>query len=179
MKVIERYYDKNSKAYDILVKHSKLVTKKALDIAKRVPELKPDLKFIEEAAMLHDIGIIKTNAPSIGCFGDKKYLCHGVLGAEILKDEGLIKHAKVCDNHIGLGISKEEILANKLPLELKDYIPETIEEEIISLADNFYSKNPNRMHKQLTINEARNSRLKYGEKNVKRFDDICKKYKLV
>ena len=55
IKIIQKYYDKDSKSYHFLVEHSKMVTQKALEIAKKVPQFHPDLKFIEEAAMLHDI----------------------------------------------------------------------------------------------------------------------------
>lgn len=65
LKIIQKYYEVGSKSYEILVAHSELVTKKALEIAKKVPHLNPGLKFIEEAAMLHDIGIFLTNFPDI------------------------------------------------------------------------------------------------------------------
>jgi uncharacterized protein len=55
------------------------------------PEMNLDERFIQEAALLHDIGIFLTNAPKIHCFGDYPYICHGYLGAEILRKEGLDK----------------------------------------------------------------------------------------
>ncbi len=65
LKIIQQYYDVDSKSYHYVIRHSDMVTKKALDISKRIKHLSPDIKFIEEAAMLHDIGIFLTNAPSI------------------------------------------------------------------------------------------------------------------
>ena len=56
VKIIEKYYNKNSEAFRILVTHSTMVTNKAIKIAKRIPELNPDIQFIKEAAMLHDTG---------------------------------------------------------------------------------------------------------------------------
>ena len=35
--------------------------------------------------MLHDIGIFQTDAPGIHCFGSQPYICHGRLGAELLR----------------------------------------------------------------------------------------------
>jgi uncharacterized protein len=67
IKIIQKYYEIDSELYQLLVEHSKAVVKKALEIAKKVPHLSPDLKFIEDAAMLHDIGIFLTNTPTIGC----------------------------------------------------------------------------------------------------------------
>lgn len=140
IKLIEKYYKEDPEAYRFLVKHSESVAKKALEVARKVPEFNPDLKFIEEAAMLHDIGIFLVNAPTIGCFGDKEYVCHGYLGREILKKEGLPKHALVCERHVGLGISLEEIERRNLPLPRRDMLPVSIEEEIICFADKFFSK---------------------------------------
>ena len=57
----------------ILLVHSRSVTDKALALAKKHPELDLDLNFIEEAAMLHDIGIFLTDAPDIQCFGTHPY----------------------------------------------------------------------------------------------------------
>ncbi len=33
------------------------------------PEIQADRKFVEEAALLHDIGVYKTYAPEIACSG--------------------------------------------------------------------------------------------------------------
>ena len=84
IEIIQKYYTPKSEAYRILVDHSRDVANKALAIARNHPELNLDLEFIEEAAMLHDIGIFKCKAESIGCFGDAEYICHGYLGADIM-----------------------------------------------------------------------------------------------
>ena len=60
---LAQYYDSRSKAFKILVEHGKRVAKKARAAAKRVPGLKPDLVFINTAAMLHDIGIFLDPQP--------------------------------------------------------------------------------------------------------------------
>jgi len=56
------------------------------------------LGFIEEAALLHDIGIFNTNLPKIGCYGRHPYISHGYLGRELLENEGLAAHALVCES---------------------------------------------------------------------------------
>ena len=63
--IIQKFYKKDSIAYQILVTHSKAVTRKALEIAKSLSQHNPDLQFIEEAAMLHDIGIFLTHHPEL------------------------------------------------------------------------------------------------------------------
>jgi uncharacterized protein len=46
----------------------------------------------------------------------------------------------VCERHVGVGISIEEIIARALPLPRRDMRPVTLEEQIIAYADKFYSK---------------------------------------
>lgn len=139
--IICKYYDPDSRLFDILMQHNEHVVEKALDVASKAPHLKPDLDFIKEAAFLHDIGIFKTNAPGLGCFGEHPYICHGDLGRMLLEDIGLLPHALVCDRHMGVGMSKEEIAKSGLPLPARDMIPLSIEEQIICYADKFFTKN--------------------------------------
>ena len=56
IQIIEQYYPKDSDIHYILLIHSEHVRDKALAIAARNPDLRLDLDFIAEAAMLHDIG---------------------------------------------------------------------------------------------------------------------------
>ena len=140
LEIIEKYYTKGSELYNILMNHSIDVKNKALTIAETHPELNADKTFIEEASMLHDIGIFLTDAPSIQCFGDEPYIRHGILGAEILRREGFPQHALVCERHTGAGLTKDEIIQQNLPLPHHDMMPVSIEEQIICFADCFFSK---------------------------------------
>jgi uncharacterized protein len=177
-KIIRKYYKKNHLAYKILLKHSKLVKKKALKIAKSNKNLNLNIKFIKEASMLHDIGIIETYAPNIGCYGQKPYLLHGHLGSQILKKEGLLKHALICERHTGVGITKKEIIKKKLPLPKKEMVPKSHEEEIICLADKFFSKTPGKLDKEKSLDEIRKDLSKYGKDKVKKFNKLIEKYNL-
>jgi len=170
--LISKYYHPKSKAFQVLVGHSRAVSDKALKIAVKHSELNPDLQFIEEAAMIHDIGIFMTNAPKLFCFGDYPYLAHGYLGCEIITNLGFPEHGLVCERHTGVGITKEEILERKLPLPYRDFIPETVEEQIIAFADKFYSKSTG-VHTEKSLSEVRQSVLKFGKSNVLRFEAWC------
>ena len=97
--IIKKYYPESSDAYRILVTHSRSVADKALALARLHPEMNLDLTFIEEAAMLHDIGIFLCNAPDIDCHGEADYICHGYLGADLMRKEGYPRHALVCESH--------------------------------------------------------------------------------
>lgn len=165
-RIIDKYYSDNPALRHILVVHSRSVADAALEIARRHPELPVDTGFLEEAAMLHDIGIFKTHAPGIQCFGDQPYICHGLLGGELLRSEGLPRHARVAERHTGTGLTAEDIRRQGLPLPVFDYVPETVEEQIICYADKFFSKT--RLDHRKTADEALRSLMKFGDGSVRR-----------
>jgi len=167
IEIINEFYKPGSKLHNIYMKHSNQVTQKALETAEKAKHLNPDTKFIREAAMLHDIGIFMTDAPSIGCYGEHLYICHGILGRVILEQKGFHSHAMVCERHVGVGISVEDIKKSKLPLPLRDMRPVTLEEKIISYADKFYSKNNGR---EKSIKQIVQGIQKYGQDKVEVFN---------
>lgn len=166
IKLLKKYYTNNKEGYKILLTHSQSVTRKALEMTQKHPELNLDLQFIKEAAMLHDIGIYQTNAPDLYCFGTQPYICHGILGAAILRDEKLEKHALVCERHTGTGIGIEEIKNQQLPLPLKDYSPQSLEEQLICFADKFFSKT--HLDKERTMEQVYRSLEKFGKKGIEK-----------
>ena len=91
--IIDFYYPLDNELKKIYNIHAGKVTELALEMARKHPELELDLQFIEEAAMLHDLGIFLTDAPRIYCCGTEPYLCHGYLGAELLRSRGYERHA--------------------------------------------------------------------------------------
>jgi uncharacterized protein len=121
-------YAPNEKVFLLVLNHSKNVQKIALKTAKKVKDI--NLDFIKTASLLHDIG--RFSCPP----RTDNSIRHGIVGYEILKKEGLIKHANVCRVHIGVGITKEDVLKQNLPLPKEDMIPLTKEEMIITYADN-------------------------------------------
>lgn len=177
LKIIEKYYEPDSKAYYFLIHHSKLVAKKALEVAYRVRELCPDFKFIEEASMLHDIGIFMTHAPKIGCYGFHPYISHGYLGREILQKEGLPRHATVCETHVGVGLTIHDIETNKFPLPKRDMLPISLEEKIICFADKFYSKKEHSLQREKSVPEIREIIAKFSDDKLKQFDEWLEFFK--
>lgn len=167
--IIREFYDPGSKAYGLLHQHGRQVASKALDIAIKMPHINPDLTFIQEAAMLHDIGVFMTNSPELGCSGGYPYVCHGYLGREILEKRGLPLHALVCERHVGVGITAEEIKRRHLPLPVRDMVPVSIEEKIVCFADKFFSKNGNLNKNEQSIKEILSNLERYGHDKVERF----------
>lgn len=166
-KIIDKYYPEDNEQKRMLLSHSRDVADMALAIADRHPELNIDRRFLEEAAMLHDIGILHTHAPSIHCNGTEHYIRHGVIGAQMLRDEGLPRHALVCERHTGTGLTREQIERQNLPLPHQDFVPVSIEEQVICYADKFYSKSHPDVEK--SPEQALKSVGRFGEECACRF----------
>lgn len=165
--IIDKYYQEDNELRHILITHSRAVTDKALRIADQHPELDIDRQFVEEAAMLHDIGIFRCDAPGICCYGTEPYICHGRIGAELLREEGYPRHARVCERHTGAGLTLDDIVSQDLPLPHLSFLPETVEERLICYADKFFSKT--RPDREKTFEQAEHSLMKFGEAGVERF----------
>lgn len=172
--VIDKYYPEENELRHILLTHSRSVADKALEIADRHPELGLERDFLFEGAMVHDIGIFLTDADTICCFGDKPYICHGYLGADLMRTEGYPRHALVCERHTGAGLSLQQIVAQNLPVPHREMVPVSLEEQVICFADKFYSKT--HLDQEKSVEKARKSLEKYGDEGVQRFDCWCKMF---
>ena len=162
--LLKKYSKGRNKAFEKVLSHSRTVQRIALKIAKKIP--KADVEFIKIAAILHDIGRFKYMP------GSRDMIKHGVEGARILLKQGLDKRfANVCERHLGCGITKKDIKEQKLPLQIKCYVPYTINEKIISYADSLVFGN-----REGTIKEvAERYRKELGEEYAERFKKQHKK----
>ena len=172
--IIDKYYPEDNELKRILVTHSRSVADKALWIAETHPELELDKQFLEEAALLHDIGVFLTDAPGIHCYGTHPYICHGYLGSQLLQQEGFLRHALVCERHTGAGMSFQSILEKNLRFPHREMVPVSLEEQVICFADKFFSKT--RLDSEKTIEKALKSISKYGEDGVIRFNNWCERF---
>ena len=153
LSIINKYYPDDNELRQLLLKHSRQVADRCLQIARKHKELPVDVQFLEEAAMLHDIGIFRCHAPSIYCMGSEPYIKHGPIGGDLLRAEGFPRHARVAERHTGTG--------------LPGYEPETLEEQIVCYADKFYSKSvPDHVR---SVMETAQSLEKFGREGVKKF----------
>ena len=165
--IIDEYYPSENELRRILMVHSRQVADRCQLIASKHPELRLDKEFLEEAAMLHDIGIYRTNAPGIQCFGTEPYIRHGLIGGQILREKGWERHARVCERHTGTGLTAWDIEQQQLPLPHEDFMPEELEEQVVCYADKFYSKT--RPGSERTVVEAMRALEKFGWDGIRRF----------
>ncbi len=129
-----------------VISHSIQTTQTALKAAKKIKEQGKliDCNFILVGSLLHDIGRCKSHR-----------IDHGIIGAQLLRKEGLPEEvAKIAENHLFAGITKHE--AVNLGLPFRNYLPVTLEEKIITYADNISKKEP-----LLTLDEVIDRYSKY------------------
>ncbi|MHA2429515.1 MAG: HDIG domain-containing metalloprotein [Promethearchaeota archaeon] len=159
-------------AFDLLKKmkvpyhvrrHSLKVAEKALVIAEGITKMKVNQNLLEIGALLHDIGRSKTH-------GFK----HALIGGKILRERGFPEElARICETHILGGLDKED--AKTVGLPERDFLPNSIEEKIICLADKHMAG-----IREVSIEERfRRWFLKYGKtkillKSKKRIESIQK-----
>jgi len=109
-----------------VIAHCKSVAEFAARIAKRIvgQGVKIDEELVQAGALLHDLGRSKSHG-----------IDHAIVGAGLARELGLDpKIIMIIERHIGAGIPAGE--AVKLGLPKKDYLPETLEEKIVTHADN-------------------------------------------
>ena len=134
-KIIDFFYPEANTLRDILLVHSKGVAQLAEEILDRHPELQADREIVIAGAMIHDIGIRNCDAAGIECYGSEPYICHGILGADMIRKnqntlcltpEESEKLARICERHTGTGLTKKQIESQNLPLPHRDLTPETL-----------------------------------------------------
>lgn len=180
LSIIQRYYTPGNDDYRVLVHHSTQVAQLAVALGRRlVIHHEPvDIEFVEEAAMLHDIGMCRTDAPGIYCFGTEPYIMHGILGRKMLDSMGLFRHGRVCERHTGAGITAQEIISQHLPISpARDLLPESIEEKLVCYADKFFSKS-HLDDGPRSIERIRQSLAKFGGDSLQRFDEMARMFGL-
>lgn len=169
--IIGDCYPRGSLTWELLMQHGEKVATKALAIIDHAGWLSIDRDFVWQAAMLHDIGIGRVNAPELGCTGALPYVCHGVEGKAMLDRLGLQRHGWVCERHVGVGITIRQIVQRKLPLPLREMLPVSVEERLICYADKFFSKTDNGRHEK-SVDAIVKGLARYGADNVSRFNEL-------
>lgn len=173
--IFEKFYIGNPELLSTVRIHSGCVARKALGCLCS-NNIEADLNFVKEAAMLHDIGVVRCNAPSIFCFGQLPYICHGVEGRKILDSMGLPRHALVCERHTGSGLTIADIKAQNLPLPLRDMLPLSIEEKAICYADKFFSKSGD-ITEEKTLEKVIAQMEAHGKASLLRFLELHSMFK--
>jgi uncharacterized protein len=125
-------------ALDMVYGHCLVVRGITEQILNRADDVDGDL--VRAGALLHDIGAYRLYDDA-GELDHANYIRHGVLGHELLAEEGLPERiCRFASHHTGVGISREEVIRQGLLIPPGDYMAETQEEAIVMYADKFHTK---------------------------------------
>jgi len=123
-----------------IIAHSKKVRRIALRVARELRRngFEVDLELVGRGALLHDIGRSFTHG-----------LDHGYYGGKMLREEEEREEvARIAERHVLGGISRDE--AERMGLSARDFLPETLEEKVVSYADKLSESNKmQRLEKRL------------------------------
>ena len=193
--IIYHFYPHDTALRRLLILHSEKVRDKAFAILEEACRNNPstellciDEQLVNDGALLHDLGIGRTYGPGIHCEGNEPYICHGIIGARMLRDlidenrclkfsvapERLEQIARICERHTGAGLSMRDIVNQNLPITPpRDLVPETLEEKLVCLADKFYSKSGD-PSKEKDLERVKRSLMKFGADSTARFEELCR-----
>jgi len=157
---------KDQKIFSDIYVHCQIVAEIADELIQK-NNLNVNKALVHASALLHDVGGY-TFDDIEDAFKNGDYITHAIRGYEILKEEGYDNAiCEIVRNHVGVGVTKKNIIELKLHLPLEDYTPKTAEQELVMYADKFHSK-----FKQPVFNSP-----EWYKKNVVRFgSDHPKKF---
>ncbi|MCW2863011.1 MAG: metal dependent phosphohydrolase [Actinoallomurus sp.] len=99
-----------------------------------------DVALVRAGALLHDLGVYRLY-DTAGELDHSQYVRHGVLGHELLAKEGFAEAlCRFCSCHTGVGISRDDVRRQGLPLPVADYCAESGEERLVMYADKSHTK---------------------------------------
>lgn len=99
-----------------------------------------DADLVRAGCLLHDIGVYRLY-DTAGQLDHRFYIRHGVLGYELLREAGLPEVlCRFCAHHTGVGLTRDDVQRQGLPLPPADYLADTAEERLVMYADKFHSK---------------------------------------
>lgn len=99
-----------------------------------------DIELVRAGALLHDIGVYRLY-DGAGLLDHGGYIRHGILGFQLLAEEGFPERlCRFASRHTGVGLSRQDVARQGLPLPPADYLAETGEETLVMYADKFHSK---------------------------------------
>lgn len=143
-----------------VIAHCKAVRDCACEYAARCPDA--DFTLVETGAMLHDIGRGITHT-----------IRHAQAGADLLRSMGFPEEiARIVECHTGAGLTADE--CTLLGLAPRDCMPRTIEEKIVTHADNLLAGT-----RRMTIDESLASAINLPEKARRRMYELSQEVELL
>jgi len=168
---LHKKYSTSDEIYNLVFTHCCIVRDIAIQLI-NTNSLNVDLKLVEVGALLHDIGVYPLFDASGKLREGVQYITHGIEGERILKKENLPEYIwRFAAHHTGVGLSKQDVIDQKLPLPITDYLAVTDEELLIMYADKFHSKTTPPYFN--SYEWYRKDVAKFGEDKVAKFDAMA------
>jgi uncharacterized protein len=174
IEALHRKYAPSDAAFDLVFTHCKIVSEIAEQcIANK--QLDVDAQLVKVGCLLHDIGVYELLNEDGTEREDMHYITHGIRGEKILKAEGFPEVIwRIGSHHTGVGLTKQDITSQSLPLPVEDYLAETTEGELVMYADKFHSKNtPPNFN---TFERYKQTVSKFGDEKSEKFAQLAEKF---
>jgi uncharacterized protein len=160
-------------AFDLVYTHCVIVCGIAEQLLRRSgPGL--DAELVRAGSLLHDIGVYRLYDTD-GKLDDSQYVRHGLLGHELLAGEGFPEtFCRFASCHTGMGLSRDDVRRQGLPLPAADYLAVSAEEQLVMYADKFHSKTSPPMF--VTAGSYAASVRRYGEDKAAAFSAMRERF---
>ncbi|PWV50178.1 MULTISPECIES: HD domain-containing protein [Nocardiopsis] len=162
-----------AEAFELVYTHCRAVCEVAEPLLDRAPT-GVDADLVRAGCLLHDVGVYRL-MDEHGRIDGSRYVSHGVLGHELLAEEGLPETlCRFCSHHTGVGVTRDDVRTQRLPIPVADYLAESPEEELVMYADKFHSKSRPPVFLTADTYAAKVSR--FGPEKELRFKDLVERY---
>ncbi|MEU6075886.1 HD domain-containing protein [Micromonospora sp. NPDC047074] len=139
IRALHERYAPSEEAFTLVYTHCQIVCAVAEQLLDRY-DSPLDVALVRAGSLLHDIGVYRLYGVT-GQLDHENYVRHGVLGQALLRDLGYPELvSRFCAHHTGVGLTRTDVLRQRLPLPVDDYTADTVEEQLVMYADKFHSK---------------------------------------
>lgn len=173
IKNLHQKYAKTDADLTLIYTHCQIIEAIAMQLLDKNPIKDIDRNLVHVGCLLHDIGAYDVLEDGEFVQGVR----HGIIGENILKSEGFSETIwRFASHHTGVGLTKKDVLDQKLPIPVADYTARTIEEQFVMYADKFHSKSnpPSEAPYFCSFDWFHNSVQKFGADKAAKFDTLAK-----
>ena len=173
IKNLHQKYAKTDADLTLIYTHCQIIEAIAMQLLDKNPIKDIDRNLVHVGCLLHDIGAYDVLEDGEFVQGVR----HGIIGENILKSEGFSETIwRFASHHTGVGLTKKDVLDQKLPIPVADYTARTIEEQLVMYADKFHSKSnpPSEAPYFCSFDWFHNSVQKFGTDKAAKFDTLAK-----
>jgi len=173
IRALHERYAPTPEAFALVYTHCQIVCAVAEQLADSFG-LPIDIELIRAGSLLHDIGVYLLYDDA-GALDSRNYIRHGILGYDLLRGLGLPDAVcRFCAHHTGVGLDREDVRRQSLPLPVGDYLADSDEELLVMYADKFHSKSSPPTF--LTASTYRERIRAFGEDKAVRFTAMVDRF---